>query len=62
MSHKIYRICLLTVLVAAIAGGIYYYMNYVQKETDITEGTMVQYECCGKTGVKAQVQPEAVHE
>lgn len=42
MSHKLYRMCLLSVVIIAIVGGIFYYLNYVQKETDITEGTLVK--------------------
>lgn len=42
MSHKLYRMCLLSVIILAIVGGIFYYLNYVQDETDITEGTLVQ--------------------
>lgn len=44
MSHKIYRLCLLAVVIIAIAGGIFYYLNYVQDKKDITEGTLVYYE------------------
>lgn len=44
MSHKIYRICLLSVVIIAIVGGIFYYLNYVQDKSDITEGTLVHYE------------------
>ena len=39
MNHSrsaIYRICLL-----AVAGGIFYYVNYVEKQTTVTEGTLV---------------------
>jgi hypothetical protein len=41
MSHKIYRVCLLSVVIIAIVGGIFYYLNYVQKSNEITEGTLV---------------------
>lgn len=41
MSRKIYRICLLSVVVIAIVGGILYYLNYVKPEPDITDGTLV---------------------
>lgn len=44
MSHKVYRICLLSVVIIAIVGGIFYYLNYVQDEADITEGTLVRQE------------------
>lgn len=43
MSHtKIYRLCLLSVVILTIIGGIFYYVNYVENETTITEGTLVQ--------------------
>ncbi len=44
MSHKLYRICLLSVVILAIVGGIFYYLNYVRDEADITEGTLVHRE------------------
>lgn len=45
MSHtKIYRLCLLSVVILTIIGGIFYYVNYVKSETSITEGTLVQRE------------------
>lgn len=44
MGHKIYRICLLSVVIIAIVGGIFYYLNYVQKGTEIHEGTLVKLE------------------
>lgn len=44
MEHKIYRICLLSVVIIAIVGGIFYYLNYVQKGKEIKEGTLVQME------------------
>ena len=42
MSHKLYRVCLLSLLIIAIVGGIFYYLNYVQDQSDITEGTLVR--------------------
>lgn len=47
MSHKFYRICLLSVVIIAIVGGIFYYLNYVRDKSDITEGTLVSR--CRKT-------------
>lgn len=44
MSHKLYRMCLLSVVILAIVGGIFYYLNYVKDETDITDGTLVRNE------------------
>ena len=50
MSHStVYRICLLVVVVLTIIGGIFYYINYVKKSTQITEGTLVM-EDAGKAG------------
>ena len=45
MSHKLYRICLLSVVIVAVVVGIFYYLNYVQEESSITDGTLVQHEC-----------------
>lgn len=43
MSHtRIYRLCLLSVVLLTIIGGIFYYVNYVENQTAITEGTLVQ--------------------
>lgn len=43
MSHvKIYRLCLLSVVLLTIIGGIFYYVNCMENETQITEGTLVQ--------------------
>lgn len=43
MSHtKIYRLCLLSVVLLTIIGGIFYYVNYVENETSIKEGTLVK--------------------
>ena len=44
MSHKLYRMCLLSVVIAAIVGGIFYYLNYVRQDVDITDGTLVKQE------------------
>lgn len=42
MSHStIYRICLLVVVVLTIIGGIFYYINYMENHTKVTEGTLV---------------------
>ena len=44
MSHStIYRICLLSLVLLTIVGGIFYYMNYVKDEMTVTEGTLVQH-------------------
>ena len=42
MSHaRIYRICLLIVVVLTIIGGIFYFINYMERNTKVTEGTLV---------------------
>ncbi len=42
MSHStIYRVCLLVVVVLTIIGGIFYYINYMENHTKVTEGTLV---------------------
>lgn len=42
MSHaRIYRICLLIVVVLTIIGGIFYCINYMERNTKVTEGTLV---------------------
>lgn len=43
MSHtKIYRLCLLSLVLITIIGGIFYYVNYVENEREVMEGTLVQ--------------------
>lgn len=43
MSHStIYRICLLVVVILTIIGGIFYYVNYVENQVKVTEGTLVR--------------------
>ena len=42
MSHaRIYRICLLIVVVLTIIGGIFYFINYMERNTKVPEGTLV---------------------
>ncbi len=42
MSHStIYRICLLVVVILTIIGGIFYYVNYMENQVKVTEGTLV---------------------
>lgn len=42
MSHStIYRICLLVVVILTIIGGIFYYVNYMESQVRVTEGTLV---------------------
>ncbi len=50
MSHStFYRICLLVVVVLTIIGGIFYYINYMENHTRVTEGTLV-YEDAEESG------------
>ena len=43
MRHStIYRMCLLAVVILTIAGGIFYYVNYVERQTTVMEGTLVK--------------------
>lgn len=42
MSHStVYRICLLVVVILTIIGGIFYYVNYMENQVQVTEGTLV---------------------
>lgn len=44
-SHStIYRVCLLAVVILTIVGGVFYYVNYVENQTTVTEGTLVKGE------------------
>lgn len=60
MRHMVYRICLLSVVIIAIVGGIFYYLNYVRDEADITEGTLVRQEQSVDTASSSE--PEAGQE
>lgn len=45
MNHSrsaIYRACLLALVILTIAGGIFYYVNYVKGQATVTEGTLVE--------------------
>ena len=50
--RTIYRICLFAVIILTLAGGIFYYVNYVQQQDTVTEGTLV----------KERQKPEAADE
>ncbi len=39
--RTIYRICLLAVIILTLAGGIFYYMKYVERQETVTDGTLV---------------------
>lgn len=41
MGRFIYRMCLVVVLVIAVAGGVYYYMTFYQKNEAPQKGTFV---------------------
>lgn len=42
MSHStVYRICLLVIVILTIIGGIFYYVNYMEGQVQVTEGTLV---------------------
>jgi predicted secreted protein len=42
MRYKFYRKCLLSVVILAIIVGIFYYLNYAQKQNSYSEGTLVK--------------------
>lgn len=49
MSHStVYRICLLVVVILTIIGGIFYYVNYLENQVRVTEGTLVMEDDPGK--------------
>ena len=58
MSHStVYRICLLVVVVLTIIGGIFYYVNYMERHrhTKVTEGTLVMKEAmCGAWSAESE--------
>lgn len=41
MSRKTYRICLVVLIMAAIAGGLWYYQVFMRHPVTPTEGTLV---------------------
>lgn len=41
MGKMLYRMCLVVVLVAVIAGGVYYYMSIYQADEEPDRGTFV---------------------
>lgn len=56
MSRFIYRVCLVAVLLIALAGGVYYYTTVYQKEPVPQKGTFV--ERTGPEGLQPrQVRP-----
>lgn len=42
MKHKTYRLCLLSVVIIAMIGGIFYYQNYMKKQSTNVDGTFVK--------------------
>ncbi len=41
MKHKVYRICLLSLLVIALIGGIFCYQSMSKEEMETLDGTFV---------------------
>lgn len=58
MSHKVYRLCLLSVVILAIVGGIFYYLYCVKSNEDITEGTLVQQDDPAEAAMIYQETPK----
>lgn len=58
MSHStVYRICLLVVVILTIIGGIFYYVNYMENQVKVTEGTLVMED--GQQDIPAYESTEA---
>ena len=43
MAKRIYRICLAVAIIAIGIAGIFYYMNYKDRESFSEDATLVQY-------------------
>ncbi len=43
MTKKIYRICLAVAIIVIGIAGIFYYMNYKDRESFSKDATLVQY-------------------
>ena len=41
MKYKTYRICLLSLVIFAVVGGIFYYQNAKEKRAQSVDGTFV---------------------
>lgn len=60
MSHStIYRICLLVVVILTIIGGIFYYVNYLESQVKVTEGTLVMEDSADGQQEDKSVSPQA---
>ncbi len=60
MSHNtIYRICLLVIVILTIIGGIFYYINYMENHTRVTEGTLVMEDAAAQEAVPAACSSES---
>jgi hypothetical protein len=42
MKYKTYRICLLSLVILAVVGGIFYYRNVEQNQLQTVDGTFVE--------------------
>lgn len=42
MKYKTYRICLLSLVILAVVGGIFYYRNMEQNQLQAVDGTFVE--------------------
>lgn len=42
MKYKTYRICLLSLVILAVVGGIFYYRNVEQNQLQAVDGTFVE--------------------
>ncbi len=42
MKHKTYRLCLLSLIVLAVIGGVFYYLNTGRTEAKEVDGTFVE--------------------
>ncbi len=59
MSHStIYRICLLVVVILTIIGGIFYYVNYLESQVKVTEGTLVMEDSADGQQKDKSVSPQ----
>ena len=61
MGRMIYRMCLVLVLIAAVTGGVYYYMTVYEKEAVPKKGTFVKTEQAGQKAGLEKIS-EAVQE
>lgn len=48
MNRKVYRFCLVVIIVAAVISGVWYYQFYQRQEINPKEGTLVWAETIGR--------------